>query len=390
MKDTTTFYKELPAFTNFADIADPRHYRTAPEDWAIIITDVTGSTKAIEAGRYKDVNLAGIIGVIGLINMYGGPDFPFVFGGDGATFLLPEALLPQARDVLAETRLAALAQFELPLRVGIVPVKDVYAAGHEVRVARFKVSPKYYQAVLNGSGVDYAEMLIKDPRYSVRYLLADDYRSENTVSFLGISCPFHDVRGSKEETISLIIKLVPTEPLRQQALLAKIFGQLGETLGRETDYHPLAREAEVHWADRHQAAQMARLNVGANHGLKYRLSDLAHRAWNFASRLMPLSFYARDTDFRKFDGSLKMVVTVSKENRLRLEAHLEALRRDGHIFYGLHVSDKAMVTCFAHTRSMKGVHFIDGADGGYALAARQLKQQIAVQKIVVPASVRDE
>ncbi len=28
-----------------------------PDDWYVAITDVKGSTKAIEAGRYKDVNL---------------------------------------------------------------------------------------------------------------------------------------------------------------------------------------------------------------------------------------------------------------------------------------------------------------------------------------------
>ena len=45
--------------------------------------------------------------------------------------------------------------------------------------------------------------------------------------------------------------------------------------------------------------------------------------------------------------------------------------------YGMHEADSAMMTCplFSLDQS-KRVYFIDGSNGGFAIAARQLKQQV--------------
>ncbi len=52
---------------------------------------------------------------------------------------------------------------------------------------------------------------------------------------------------------------------------------------------------------------------------------------------------------------------------------LEKARIEGRIFYGLHITDRAMITCLMHTGAGHEVHFVDAADGGYAYAAKQLK-----------------
>ena len=57
---TDRFYSDLPAQEGICgSIADSDSFIPMPSDWHIIITDVVGSTKAIEAGRYKDVNILG-------------------------------------------------------------------------------------------------------------------------------------------------------------------------------------------------------------------------------------------------------------------------------------------------------------------------------------------
>lgn len=61
----------------------PTRLSPMPPDWYIIITDVAGSTKAIEAGRYKDVNILGACSIISILNIAGDLDIPFIFGGDG-------------------------------------------------------------------------------------------------------------------------------------------------------------------------------------------------------------------------------------------------------------------------------------------------------------------
>ena len=83
------------------------------------------------------------------------------------------------------------------------------------------------------------------------------------------------------------------------------------------------------------------------------------------------------SDFRKYDGMLKMVISGSAENRRSLESYLEEQRRENRLFYGLHVSNRALLTCLIQWGSRSEVHFVDADDGGYALAAKGLKMQIA-------------
>ena len=80
------FYASLPAFDAFAAVVDPSRYRPLPPSWWVGMTDVVGSTRAIEEGRYKEVNTAGASAISAVANALGHRRFPFVFGGDGASF----------------------------------------------------------------------------------------------------------------------------------------------------------------------------------------------------------------------------------------------------------------------------------------------------------------
>jgi hypothetical protein len=135
---STSFYADLTALDSFLEITDPRRFVPVPEDWQVIVTDVKGSTQAIEAGRYKDVNMLGASSIVVLLNCAGAIDIPFVFGGDGATLLIPPALLLPARQALIGLRELAEREFGLELRIGIVPVRDVLAAGVQIWIAKFR------------------------------------------------------------------------------------------------------------------------------------------------------------------------------------------------------------------------------------------------------------
>jgi len=208
--DSTNFYHDLEAMDNFTDIADITRYKAAPEDWFVVITDVVGSTKAIEDGRYKDVNTAGALAAMALANIEHGLDFPFVFGGDGVTVLLPPCMLTTARDVLADVRQTSSSAFGLSLRVGIVPVQDLYAQGYELSVAKLRLSGNTYQAILTGSGVDAAETLIKTPESAARYLLDEDHKSNVHADYTGFACNWQDIPSLRGETVSIIVSRLHT------------------------------------------------------------------------------------------------------------------------------------------------------------------------------------
>lgn len=78
------------------------------------------------------------------------------------------------------------------------------------------------------------------------------------------------------------------------------------------------------------------------------------------------------SDYKKFDGSLKMTISCYTKQRELFQIYLQNLRQEGKIYFGLHVSNRALVTCLIGNQE---VHLVDAADGGYALAAKQIKQQ---------------
>ena len=83
--------------------------------------------------------------------------FPFVFGGDGASFAVSPSEAPAAAQALAAMAAFAHAEFELDLRIATIPVRDIRAAGRDVRVARFAVSEHCIYAMFAGGGLSWFE-----------------------------------------------------------------------------------------------------------------------------------------------------------------------------------------------------------------------------------------
>src|SRR5476651_2809039 len=98
-----TFYESVPVFSDFTRVLDPALYKPLPDDWVIGVADVVQSTKAIRDNHYKAVNMAGAAVIVAVTNALGGRDFPFVFGGDGASFAVPASGAELARQALAAT-----------------------------------------------------------------------------------------------------------------------------------------------------------------------------------------------------------------------------------------------------------------------------------------------
>ncbi|MGY8815587.1 MAG: DUF3095 family protein, partial [Gammaproteobacteria bacterium] len=83
-----------------------------------------------------------------------------------------------------------------------------------------------------------------------------------------------------------------------------------------------------------------------------------------------------NTDFKKFDGTLRIVISGNSEQRLHLEEYLKYQLNNNKCVYGIHYSDSAYITCLINNRSGNHYHFVDGSGGGYALAALQMKKQL--------------
>src|SRR3989440_12003208 len=131
------FYGTIPVFRGFPSLMDPALYSPLPDDWSIGVADIVESTKAIAQARYKAVNMAGAAIIAAVTNALDGREFPFVFGGDGASFAVSPSDRARARDALAATAAWVSHDLDLVMRVALVPVRDIRAQGLDIRVARF-------------------------------------------------------------------------------------------------------------------------------------------------------------------------------------------------------------------------------------------------------------
>src|SRR6202047_3815222 len=129
-----SFYGGIPVFRCFGSLMDPSLYSPLPDDWTIGVADIVESTRAIAEARYKAVNMAGASVVAAVANALDGREFPFVFGGDGASFAVSPHDLGRARDALAATAAWVKDDLNLVMRVALVPVSAVRAQELDVRV----------------------------------------------------------------------------------------------------------------------------------------------------------------------------------------------------------------------------------------------------------------
>jgi hypothetical protein len=84
----------------------------------------------------------------------------------------------------------------------------------------------------------------------------------------------------------------------------------------------------------------------------------------------------RTTDTEKFDDMIRMVISINNKDLKTLESFLEDEYKKRNIIYGIHKSNSALMTCLIFERHGKHIHFIDSSNGGYAIAAKQMKNQI--------------
>jgi hypothetical protein len=369
-----TFYDAIKPFADFNALTEDAHYRRVPSDWWVLLTDVKGSTAAIEAGRYKDVNRVGAAAIVCAQAALGGADFPYVFGGDGATLLAP----PWAKEAVAQA-LAVLARhskkrFKLELRVGAVPVSQVEAQGSPIEVGRFELAGGRCTAVFRGGGLTAAEKLIKsDERWAVKAV------KRGKPDLDELSCRWNAVPALRGRSVSLLVAARGGDPggVYRQALAA-INAVLGQGLEAA---NPIQRAAMTYrsWWEcvRDEARQFPTVwSLAFLKKLAGISVSVASLSWGWKPRFYDDSISAH-SDYRKFDDTLRMVVDCEPSQVQRLRAALDGLYQGGRIFYGLHEANDTLITCYVKgTDAGQHIHFVDGGGGGYAMAAKQMKSQM--------------
>jgi hypothetical protein len=384
-----TFFNRLVGFDEFQQLTVPSHYAPVPEDWYVFITDVVDSTSAVEAGRYKEVNLVGAATIIALLNIAGESALPYVFGGDGSTILVPPRLLGEARDALSALQNKVRIAFGLELRACTVPMYDLYQEGATLSVAKYNVSAHVSQAVFKGTALAMAEHWVKQ-RHGTVLPCTPPVEDTEDANLSGLECRWQPVQNQHGKILSLLVKASPHYTGDAMELYSQLLADIAaiypaqatpvSAQNLKVSLSPVKLRGEV---------RLRAKNVFSAR-MKYLLRIMGECVvgiFAFGGQKTVAGFDGKrymaeviaNTDARKFDEMLRMVLDSTPEQHQMLASMLEQRRARGEILYGIHASPQALMTCLVFNRAGNHVHFVDGDDGGYALAAKHMKQQYAEQ-----------
>jgi hypothetical protein len=364
------FYAGIPVFRGFGSLMDPALYSPLPDDWTVGVADIVESTRAIAEARYKAVNMAGAAVIAAVTNALDGREFPFVFGGDGASFAVSPDDTERAREALAATAAWVKDDLSLAMRVALVPVAAVRAQGLDVRVARFAPSPNLSYAMFSGGGLGWAETAMKRGEFAV-----SPAPSGTHPDLTGLSCRFEEIPSVRGLILSVLI--VPAKgagPVAFRKLIEDVIALVERSPAIR--WPPGGAELEAR-AMRGGSLLRRRAFVLANGLFAYLVMRFGIRVGGFVPKTY-VRQVVENSDFRKYDDGLRMILDCTPELERVLAQRLAQAASGGIIKYGLHQQDAAMMTCFTPSALRSDhVHFIDGARGGYASAATALKATLA-------------
>lgn len=264
------------------------------------------------------------------------------------------------------------------MRVALVPVCDLRAAGHDVRVSRFQASEGADYAMFSGGGLLWAEAEMKAGRF-----LIESAPTGATPDLTGLSCRWAHMPARHGTILSLV---VAAEPEARPKEVAEVYSDVVEiaaglergghpapNAGMQARWPPAGATLEAHAARGTRSVSAAKRRALFEAFMAWVLIRTGLRVGGFDARRYA-RVVAANADFRKLDDGLKMTLDCDPQTHKRLDARLSRAAADGLIRYGIATQDEAMMTCIVPSiLTDDHLHFIDGAAGGYTQAATRMK-----------------
>lgn len=349
-----------------------------PANWHVVITDVKNSTAAILNGLHETINLIATGSIVAALNIAYKANLtvPFFFGGDGATFIIPPTILDAALQALLLHREHTMSSFNIDLRLGHVPVAEIYEQEHGLNISKLRTSSLFAIPVLLGDGLNYAEKKIKGADYKFSSTLP----ASEELDLSGMQCRWDRIKppANNFEVVSLLV--IAREGVKQSLAFKKVMDSL------DTIYGTIPNRRPISVAKLKVKATLAKI------GLEMRVRMGGFRPFYLAANWIKTSigyFYFKTkkgkvylhtlvdmSDTLVIDGRINTVISGTAQQRELLETALSKIEHDGEILYGLHVSKESVMSCYVRNLNDRHIHFVDGAEGGYTKAAGVIKQKL--------------
>lgn len=353
-------------------------FSAVPKNWHVILTDIKGSTGAVLSGASQNVNYIATGSIVTILNLAFKAKIvvPFFFGGDGATFLVPDVLVELAVKKLMAYQSNVMQTFGLDLRVGSIPVEEIYKQGFKIRLSKYGLTKFFAIPVILGDGLNYAEDVIKDEFYKLDQATGEleDFDLD------GMQCRWDQI-SPPADLQEILTLLIATPEVDKQALaFSKVLKAIDEIYGSVRKRQPISVEKlKLNTTYKRIKTEM-RNRIG-----KIKFFELL-QTW-FVTSFGPIYFLTNHgkrylkrlvemSDTLVMDGKINTVISGTAAQREKLFKVLDDLENGKEIIYGFHISNASVMSCYVRDMKDDHIHFVDGAEGGYTKAAGILKGKV--------------
>ncbi len=385
MQNDAQFYLNLPLHKISVSqlLRNEESFCDVPGDWHIVITDIKNSTRAVMDGKHQLVNLVATGSIISTVNIARKEKtmLPFFFGGDGATLLVPGTLRDEVLVALIEHQKNTQENFQLDLRVGCMKVSEVYKQNQLLKIAKVELEEGLDIPIVLGNGLRYAEEIIKNEKYE-----ADLPQSDLSILNLqGMECRWDKIEPP-EKRLEVVCLLVDVKEEKfQRPVFQKVLEAIDQIYGPQQNRNPISTQQLNLDASFQKISTEMRVKFG-RFKLFYLLKNwlltalaktyfvVNERGKRYLKQLVEWS------DTLVIDGRINTVITGNLKQREKLMAVLDQMEKEGDLIYGIFVSPESVMSCYIRRQDNQHIHFVDGSEGGYTMAAGMLKEKLRQRK----------
>lgn len=376
-----SFYRDIkPLKLPLAQALEDRSFFDLPTDWVVVIADIKNSTAAVADGRHNDVNLVAAGSLIAALNIAKEKqvEIPFFFSGDGGAVLVPEEIAEEVVAALHRHNDNAIKNFGLTLHLGSLSVKDILALGAGLKIAKVHVGENLTKALVVGNGLKVAEQNIKKKSTGPEVV-----RSPLDLNMAGLECRWDKVKppAGENEIVCYLVEAI--DQSMQTEVYRNVLVKMDEIYGSLESRSPLSvnrlklllslkkmeNEMKIKyggWQIRYYLRLLFENFVGPFFfGFNLKLGGI--KAQDYLTQLIA------NADTLTIDGRINTIISGKSERRKQMIDYLRSQEEKGILTFGHHISKESIMTCYIENMNSKHIHFVDGSDGGYTEAAKELK-----------------
>ena len=356
-------------------------FKDIPEDWYVFVVDVENSTLAVQNGMHEKVNLASTGSIVTILNEIKKTNkdvrIPYFFGGDGTTFIIPSSFQKKVLSLLENYRHHIKLNTSLILRVGCLKVIDIYQSNHKIKIAKLALTKHLTIPIVLGTGLKYAEHIIKSSFINTQI---KDSEIES-VNLTGMECRWKEIKPKEEEKkiVCLIVYCSNTEI--QADIYKQVFQKINNIFGSYTERSPISNPKLQLELSINKIRQELKIKLG-----NYNFFTLL-RTWLitvfgnyyfkvFKERIKYFRNIPLLSDTIMMDGTLHTVFSGPQYKINQFILYMDELETQGKVTYGVHTTHASIMSCYVENREHNHIHFVDGTEGGYTIAAMMYKTKI--------------